>query len=177
MTAIHTNVSTNYHWAIIMMASTHDVNKMIITTQTDAYMLEEGKKNHRSVRILSCFLNRTWKCCFRSNTCSILETKWWIECVHYDNTHVDTGETKQYTLHWTCKRLYYMWQKHSFHMEPITQLRSNFESAYLLCHVNAIDENTMRIQFDSLWMRIKSVLQWASCERALTMHCSTRKST
>ena len=44
-------------------------------------------------------------------------------------------------------------------MEPITQLRSNFESAYLLCYVNAINEHTMRIQFDSLWMRIKSVLQ------------------
>ena len=40
-----------------------------------------------------------------------------------------------------------------------------FESAYLLCHVNAIDAHLMRIQFDSLWMRIEIGLQRASCER------------
>ena len=34
-----------------------------------------------------------------------------------------------------------------------------FESAYLLCHVNAIDAHPMRIQFDSLWMRIETGLQ------------------
>ena len=33
-----------------------------------------------------------------------------------------------------------------------------FESAYLLCHVNAIDAHPMRIQFDSLWMRIETGL-------------------
>ena len=42
-----------------------------------------------------------------------------------------------------------------------------FESAYLLCHVNAIDVHPMCIQFDSLWMRIKTGLQRASCEHAL----------
>ena len=42
-----------------------------------------------------------------------------------------------------------------------------FESAYLLCHVNAIDSHLMRIQFDSLWMRIETGLQRASCERPL----------
>ena len=30
-----------------------------------------------------------------------------------------------------------------------------FESAYLWCHVNTIDEHTVHIQFNSLWMRIK----------------------
>ena len=39
-----------------------------------------------------------------------------------------------------------------------------FESAYLFCHVNAIDAHPMRIQFDSLWMRIETGLQRASCE-------------
>ena len=43
-----------------------------------------------------------------------------------------------------------------------------FEFAYLLCHVNAIHVHLMRIQFDSLRMRIKTGLQQASCERALT---------
>ena len=33
-----------------------------------------------------------------------------------------------------------------------------FESAYLLCHVNAIDAHPMRIQFDSLLMRIETGL-------------------
>ena len=33
-----------------------------------------------------------------------------------------------------------------------------FESAYLLCHVNAIDAHPMRIQSDSLWMRIETGL-------------------
>ena len=42
-----------------------------------------------------------------------------------------------------------------------------FESAYLLCHVNAIDAHPMRIQFDSLWMCIETGLQRASCERPL----------
>ena len=40
-----------------------------------------------------------------------------------------------------------------------------FESAYLLCHVNAIDAHPMRIQFDSLWLHIETGLQRASCER------------
>ena len=43
-----------------------------------------------------------------------------------------------------------------------------FESAYLLCHVNAIDAHVMRIQFNSLRMRIETGLQWASCEHALS---------
>ena len=34
----------------------------------------------------------------------------------------------------------------------------SFESAYLLCHVNVINAHLMRIQFDSLRMRIKTGL-------------------
>ena len=45
-----------------------------------------------------------------------------------------------------------------------------FESAYLFCHVNAIDAHPMQIQFDSLWIRIETGLQRASCECALRMH-------
>ena len=41
-----------------------------------------------------------------------------------------------------------------------------FESAYLLYHVNAINVHPMRIQFDSLWMRIETGLQRATCEHA-----------
>ena len=44
-----------------------------------------------------------------------------------------------------------------------------FESAYLLCHVNAIDAHPMRVQFNSLRMRIETRLQQASCERALNL--------
>ena len=43
-----------------------------------------------------------------------------------------------------------------------------FESGYLLCHVNVIDMHPMRIQFDLLRMHIKTGLQQASCECALT---------
>ena len=42
------------------------------------------------------------------------------------------------------------------------------ESAYSLCHVNTIDAHPMRIQFDSLRMRIRSASQRASCESALS---------
>ena len=145
-------------------ASTHDVNKIIITKQTGTYILEEGKKNHRSVWILSCFLNRTWKCCFRSNTCSILETKWWIECVHYDNTHVDTGE---YTLHWTCKRLYCMWQKHSFHMEPVTQPWICL--LVVPCECNRWTYNAYSIQFtlDAHQKCITTSFMWTYLNNAL----------
>ena len=41
-----------------------------------------------------------------------------------------------------------------------------FESAYLLCHVNAINAHPMRIQFDLLQMHIETGLR-ASCKRAL----------
>ena len=44
-----------------------------------------------------------------------------------------------------------------------------FESAYLLCHVNAINAHLMHIQLDSLWMRIETGLQRASCEHAFTL--------